>query len=54
MVDGRDNDLDNKGQMTSQVLSHSMSPEDPANPMNWGLHRKLYASAVAWTFAATV
>lgn len=40
--------------LASHVLSHSMSSTDPENPMNWPLHRKLYTSACAWAFAASV
>ncbi|KAF1996613.1 MFS general substrate transporter [Amniculicola lignicola CBS 123094] len=31
-----------------------LGPNDPANPMNWPLHRRLYASAVAWAMAFAV
>jgi MFS transporter, DHA1 family, multidrug resistance protein len=39
---------------TTQIVSHSLPADDPDNPMNWPLHRKLYASAVAWFFSFAV
>ncbi|KAF2668752.1 MFS general substrate transporter [Microthyrium microscopicum] len=40
--------------MPSQVLSHSLAPDDEANPMNWPFHRKIYTSACAWLFSFSV
>ncbi|KAF2193242.1 MFS general substrate transporter [Zopfia rhizophila CBS 207.26] len=36
------------------MLSHTLGPDDPDNPMNWPTHRRIYASAVAWAMAFTV
>ena len=33
---------------------HMMSADDPDNPQNWPLYRKVYASAVAFAFAWVV
>lgn len=33
---------------------HMMSADDPDNPQNWPLHKKVYASAVAFAFAWVV
>ncbi len=30
---------------------HMMAADDPDNPQNWPLHKKVYASAVAFAFA---
>jgi len=46
-------DSHEEGRMTTQAPSHTLSPHDPDNPMRWPLHRRLYASAVAW-FSAYV
>ena len=40
--------------MTSEILSHTLGANDPENPMNWPLHRRLYASAVSWAFGFAV
>jgi hypothetical protein len=40
--------------MASEVLSHSLSPSDPDNPMNWPLYRKIYVSLCGFLFAASV
>lgn len=40
--------------VTANHASHHLAPDDPENPMNWPLHRKLYASAVSWFFAFAV
>lgn len=40
--------------MSSNPVSHTLSPNDPDNPMNWSLHRRLYTSAVAWAMGFTV
>jgi hypothetical protein len=40
--------------MASEVLSHSLSPSDPDNPMNWPLYRKIYVSSCGFLFAASV
>ncbi|KAF2713124.1 MFS general substrate transporter [Pleomassaria siparia CBS 279.74] len=39
---------------TSDMPSHSLGADDPANPMNWPTHRKIFTSAVAWAMAFTV
>ncbi|PVH95396.1 MFS general substrate transporter [Periconia macrospinosa] len=36
------------------MLSHTLDPNDPDNPMNWPTHRRLYASAVAWAMGFAV
>ena len=36
------------------AAGHMMSADDPDNPQNWPLHKKLYASAVAFAFAWVV
>lgn len=33
---------------------HMMSADDPDNPQNWPIHKKIYASAVAFAFAWVV
>ncbi len=33
---------------------HMMSADDPDNPQNWPLYKKVYASAVAFAFAWVV
>jgi hypothetical protein len=33
---------------------HSLSKDDPDNPMNWPILRRLYTSLVAWLFTAVV
>lgn len=40
--------------MASAILSHSLSPDDPNNPMNWPLYRKIYVSLCGYLFAASV
>jgi hypothetical protein len=35
-------------------LGHQMSPTDPENPQNWGLGKKMYASAASMAFAFAV
>ena len=40
--------------MPGEHFSHSMSSSDPGNPMNWPIHRRIYASSVAWFFAFAV
>lgn len=47
-------DQHSKQTMASEILSHSMSPNDEDNPMNWPLHRKLFLSLCAWLAAASV
>ena len=37
-----------------QPTGHMMTMSDPDNPQNWPLHRKIYASAVAFFFAFAV
>jgi len=39
---------------SGEILSHSLSSNDPENPMNWHIHRRIYASSVAWFFAFAV
>ncbi|MCJ1367766.1 hypothetical protein MMC16_006900 [Acarospora aff. strigata] len=36
------------------MAGHLMSPQDPDNPLNWSISRKVYASAVATAFAFVV
>lgn len=43
-----------KGPVTSNMLSHTLSANDPDNPMNWPTHRRVYASAVSWAMAFAV
>lgn len=44
--------------MTAQdpiaAAGHTMSADDPDNPQNWPLYKKVYASAVAFAFAWVV
>ena len=40
--------------MASEILSHSLSPSDPDNPMAWPIHRKLYVSLCGYLCAASV
>jgi hypothetical protein len=35
-------------------LGHHLPVEDPDNPMNWPLARKIFASMAAWLFTAAV
>lgn len=46
--------MDGHHQATASAISHSMPSDDFDAPMNWPLHRKVYASAVSWVFALTV
>ena len=39
---------------TVAVGGHMMSADDPDNPQNWRLYKKIYASAVAFAFAWVV
>ena len=53
------NDLQSTTTMTSEDqptggIGHSMHANDPDNPQNWPLHRKVYASSVAFAFAFAV
>jgi hypothetical protein len=43
-----------KQPMASEILSHSLSPNDPDNPMVWPLHRKIYVSLCGYLCAASV
>ena len=43
-----------KDMATASTPSHTLGVDDPANPMNWPLHRKLYTSAVSWAMAFAV
>ena len=36
------------------ATGHMMSADDPDNPQNWPLYKKVYASAVAFAFAWVV
>ena len=36
------------------AAGHMMSADDPDNPQNWPLYKKLYASAVGFAFAWVV
>ena len=36
------------------TAGHMMSADDPDNPQNWPLYKKVYASAVAFAFAWVV
>jgi hypothetical protein len=40
--------------MASEILSHSLSPSDPDNPMAWPTHRKVYVSLCGYFCAASV
>jgi DHA1 family multidrug resistance protein-like MFS transporter len=40
--------------MDKPLPTHSLGPNDPLNPQNWPLHRKLYGSAVSWFYAFAV
>lgn len=33
---------------------HAMSPQDPDNPFNWPLHKRVYASAISYAFGFVV
>ena len=33
---------------------HAMSPQDPDNPFNWPLHRKVYVCAASYSFGFAV
>ena len=58
--------LDNSGSMSPgantmktapdpmAAAGHMMSADDPDNPQNWPLQKKVYASAVAFAFAWVV
>jgi len=41
-------------ELEANHASHSLARNDPDNPMNWPLHRKMYASAASWFFAFAV
>ncbi|KAM0716252.1 hypothetical protein Q7P37_007697 [Cladosporium fusiforme] len=43
-----------QGAMASDILSHSLSPNDPDNPMNWPLYRRIYVSLCGYIFALSV
>ena len=36
------------------TAGHMMAADDPDNPQNWPLYKKVYASAVAFAFAWVV
>jgi hypothetical protein len=52
--DQRTHDHMAKRPMASEILSHSLSLNDPDNPMVWPLHRKLYVSLCGYVCAASV
>lgn len=33
---------------------HAMSPQDPDNPFNWPMYRRIYASTVSYAFGFVV
>ncbi len=39
---------------TGLMTGHMMSLQDPDNPPNWPIHRRIYASAVSVAFAFVV
>jgi hypothetical protein len=43
-----------RGMMPSSVLSTSLPPNDPANPQNWPLYKKVFTSIQGWLFGFTV
>lgn len=54
---------DMSGQMASKLVDqpkenfntgHAMSPQDPDNPFNWPINRRVYASAVSYAFGFVV
>ena len=48
-------DIDLKGMTnTTAPAGHMMAADDPDNPQNWPIHKKIYASAVAFAFAWVV
>ncbi len=48
-------DMDLKGvTVMTAPAGHMMAANDPDNPQNWPVHRKIYASAVAFTFSWVV
>jgi hypothetical protein len=36
------------------IAGHHLPMNDPDNPMNWPLQRKIFASTAAWLFTAVV
>ena len=48
--------MDKSSMMASDMgaPSHLLSANDPDNPMNWPLHRRIYGSAVSWAFGFVV
>ena len=40
--------------MANHGHGHMMSPDDPDNPQNWPLYRKLYVSVVSFAFGFAV
>ena len=48
-------DMDLKGMTTlTAPAGHMMAADDPDNPQNWPIQKKIYASAVAFAFAWVV
>ena len=48
-------DMSLKGMTTPTApAGHMMAADDPDNPQNWPIHKKIYASAVAFAFAWVV
>ena len=48
-------EMDSKGMTTRTApAGHMMAADDPDNPQNWPVHRKIYVSAVAFTFSWVV
>lgn len=45
-----DEEMQKPQQPPSGGAGHSMTPNDPLNPMNWPLWKKIYASATAFLF----
>lgn len=49
------NDTDLKGmKIITAPAGHMMAANDPDNPQNWPVQRKIYVSAVAFAFAWVV
>ena len=39
---------------TEPLIGHMMPRDDPDNPFNWPLHRRVHVTAVSFAFAFTV
>ena len=46
--------IDQDMQPTAGHMNDMMSMQDPENPLNWPIFRKIYVSAVAWAFSFVV